>query len=193
MNGIIARMDNQNITLETQVRILGECGIPMPHGMSVDSLLMRCCRADFETNAFDQLLVIYGTDDDRFKPEYVWDCDCECITNPGDYARVVRCMASLARGDLLISQLEDDVNIDEGVAWVSFMYKGDRLRWDLEIENDWLDWALLSKLSGLLERTSPKRQYLFRALGQNSLIAYFSEDEKFRLEAATGLEWEWLV
>jgi hypothetical protein len=122
----------------------------------------------------------------------IWHFDTECIYDHGDYAVIARRMAALTQGALAISGIQDHVDVENGIAWLSFKLGDELIRWDLVVDDDWVDSQVFDRFAALLAHTgSPRRYTCFDLQGQDLLIGCATREEKEKLERETNLEVEW--
>jgi hypothetical protein len=57
----------------------------------------------------------------------------------GDYTRLTDRFSVLSRGKLPLTDVLDHVDIEAGGAWLQFAMSEQRVRWDLIVDNDWMD------------------------------------------------------
>lgn len=190
----------KHIPLEEQLDTLARCGIrPLP-GRTVDELLESFEREQYEEDPFALLLTMLGaeveTGESAGEPfsDAVWTFDTECIEDHGAYVHIAERMRDLARGDLPIEGIADYVDVDEGVAWLSFRLDGRVQRWDATVNNDRVDPAVLSRFAALLASRRTPRRYTYLDLGgQACLLGCATEPQLAQLRRATGLDVQWLT
>jgi hypothetical protein len=176
------------LTLERQIAILAECGILLPDGLSIETLVNECGLEAFEDDPFRSLIIDIGRDDLEVPSEHFWHFDTECIYDHGDYVRIAERMRTLARGALPITNLQDHLDLDEEVAWLSFDLDGRRVRWDLQVQNDWVDSNVFTQFVKLLDRRRTGRHFTCLDLGgQDCVIGCATDEELARLNTITGL------
>lgn len=123
----------------------------------------------------------------------LWQFDMECIEDNGDYVALTKKFAKLCGGALDFKQLTDSVDIDEEEAQLKFSLDGKKYKWDLEVEDDWVDPAFLLKMAELLESKKVGLRFTYLDLGgQDFVIGCASGTELKKLNSATGLNFEWL-
>jgi hypothetical protein len=123
----------------------------------------------------------------------VWHFDTECVEDHGDYKKIACRMATLARGQLRLEQIEDFVNVEDGVAWLSFKKDGVVQKWTAKVDGDWVDPAILSQLADLLRSEQAGRRFTSIDLhGQDCLIGCSTPAQREWLDRRTGLKAEWL-
>jgi hypothetical protein len=69
--------------------------------------------------------------------------------------------------------VKDYVDIEEEKASVSFTLNGKDYKWNLKVDNDWVDTDLFSKIINLTENNNSKGSYTyFDTGGQNAVIGF---------------------
>ena len=185
------------VPMEEQLATLASCGIALRPGVSVDELFTFHPREKFETSPYFGLVITMGSEEQHepFAPlsDNVWHLDTECIEAPGSYVRIAERMCALAQGDLRIENLRDQVDHDNGDAWLEFDLNGETVHWGARVKDDWIDPEMLSNFCGLLAAQNSARRFTFLDLkGQDCLLGCATEDELTRLRKVTGMRWAWL-
>ncbi len=122
-----------------------------------------------------------------------WDFDTEAIEDHGAYVEVMKHLERISRGELKFENLKDFVDIEKEKAWVAFSIRGNNYKWDLKVDNDWVDPGLFTKVVGLTRTLRAKGRYTyFNTGGQNAVIGYETPEGRDALIKATGLKIEWL-
>jgi hypothetical protein len=186
------------IPLEEQLSTLAECGIRLRPEFSGETLLESFPREKYETSRYIGVLIRMGGELERepYTPlsNNVWHMDAECIEDRGDYARIAERMRELAQGELPIENIRDQVDIENGDAWVEFELNGETIHWGARVKDDWIDPEILSNFCRLLEQQGGERRFTYFDLkGQNCLIGCATEEELRRLRKETGLKFSWLA
>ncbi|MEA2204995.1 MAG: hypothetical protein QOE77_1771 [Blastocatellia bacterium] len=163
-----------------------------------DHLLAMFDRTDYEKNPYVMLLTIMGSEMDVepfiIASDDIWHFDTECIEDHNDYVRIAQRLADLAGGELPLDDLKDYVDVDGGVAWLSFTLNGQRVRWDAKVDADWVDATILSRIAELLRSRGPGRQFTYYDLGgQDCLLGCATPENLQRLRAATSMDFVWLT
>lgn len=197
----LKRKTAPRIPPEGQLRILEECGIRLADGMSTERLLAAIGGEASMNQPFVDLLCAMGDRTDaggarspRFFSNNIWHLDTECIYGDGDYVYILQRMSELAGGALALTDIEDAVDVEERTAWVSFVLRTERYRWQLKIDDDWVDWQVLANLARLLDSQRSHRRFTCIDIqGQDVLIGCSTVDEMETLKARTGLKVDWLA
>ena len=122
-----------------------------------------------------------------------WDFDLEAIVDHGDYIRVLQNISRITNGELIFDTIEDYVDIENGIAWVSFNCNGEKYKWDLAVNDDWADGDLFDKVQALTTIYKTKGKFtFFNTGGQDFVLGYSTQEELEKLKQITGLEILWL-
>jgi len=188
------------VKLEKQLAILDECGFRIPPGLTVDRLLVRQSRREYERDPFVSALCALGQMEGAEVDQpasNIWHFDTECIESEGDYVRIARHMRALAEGDLPLIDLRDgfegDDEFDYGPAWLEFRLHGRSHRWVFRVDDDWVDPTVLSKFAHLLDQAETSKRFTYYGLnGQDFLIGCSTPNQLSTIRKRTGLRFTWL-
>ncbi|HEX6335216.1 MAG TPA: hypothetical protein VFZ78_13375, partial [Flavisolibacter sp.] len=123
----------------------------------------------------------------------VWNLDAEAIEDHGDYVDIMSNLSRLTNGELAFENLSDYVSIDERRAWVRFTCRGETYKWDLKIDDDWVDGTLFDRVQELAEKYKTTGRFTFyHTGGQDFVVGYATPEELAALRRATGLDVVWL-
>lgn len=109
--------------LEDQLATLGELGIELDRGVTIDDLLYSFSREDYEAKPFDLVLFILGCEIER-EPwgrrlcSRAWNFDTECIAGDGAYRSIANQLCRVAGRPGAFENLKDHVDLDAREAWV---------------------------------------------------------------------------
>ena len=175
-------------SLEQKLEILADCGFKLATPFTVDELLTSWDRDAFELLGFDLVLVGLGMTEERepWRNHCVnlWHFDTECIEDHGDYQRIVERMVEMIQGALVLENIEDYVDVENKIAWLSFTFQGEKIQLELTVNNDWVDWQVFHKLSEILQMAGSKQLFVYHNLGgQDGLIGCVSQDQLAKLNA----------
>lgn len=188
-------------SFEEQLRVFAECGIALRSDASREELLKSLGRAENEHTPWLLLACALGSELEterfdeppRHRCDALWHFDTECIEDDGAYVRILERMAFLARPDLPIERVRDHVDVEEGEAWVEFELDGQVVRWEAEVNDDWVDATVLSRLAKLLEARNTGRRFTYIDTGgQDCILGCATEAQRAALAKATGLDVQWL-
>lgn len=174
---------------------LATIGIRVRSGISNDDLLLSLEGTIEAQVDWVQLLCVLGSEVERGNFERIsdniWHFDAECIEDHGAYVAVVNRFVILAKGALPLTEINDHVVVDEKEAWVEFMLDGERVHWDLEVSDDWVDPQLYSRLQELVGQRGAGKKFFIVALGQDSLISFGDDQMRRELSHLSGLSFQW--
>lgn len=122
-----------------------------------------------------------------------WDFDTEAIEDHGAYVDILENISRITNGALTLSDIEDYVDIEEETAWVSFTCQGETYKWDMLVDNDWVDLQLFDKIRDLAARHNSKGKFTyFDTGGQDFVLGFHSPQELEKIRKTTGLKIVWL-
>lgn len=150
-------------TLEEKLEALASCGIKLRPEFSVDDLLSSWGRAEYEEPGFSMTLVGVGMTQEEPpwtpRSKNLWHFDTECIEDHGSYVDIAKRMVEMADGSLPLTDIEDYVDIEEKKAWLSFKLDGKPIRFDCEVDNDWVDSKVFGHFVNLWLRRILRRYF----------------------------------
>jgi hypothetical protein len=178
-----------SIKLEDQIKMLGELGIKMNDGVTVDDLLYSWSREEYEDNPFDLILLTYSSEVEkepwgRNVSDFTWNFDFECVEGDGAYIYIVKNFALISGKLNDVTDIRDSVDFDSGEAWVSYKVNGKFRKYDVEIDNDWADPNAVVSIMKDLEDESHRFYGIDN--GQASIWFYLDESEALVLNKLTG-------
>ena len=188
------RLFRRSVELEDQLAHLAEIGITQNPGTLEKDLFMLGTKEELERNPYKTLAEVLGMEIERepWTPisDRLWMCDFERIEDHGAYKDVVLRLESMTESALSLSGVRDYVDIEEGTAWVEFRHGDRTVRWDLKVDNDWLDPQVLVQYDDLLEGSGAGvRLYAnFSDYGQVAFLAAFTPDQLKRFTKLTSIE-----
>ena len=164
------------LSLEQRLEILAGCGLELDAPFAVQDLLESWTREAFEKGGFDLLLVgLTMTEEQppwRKRCKNAWHFDTECIEDQGDYCRIAESMKEISQGSLPIENIRDHVDVEGRSAWLMFEYRGEDIRIECEVNDDWVDARVFGHFVKLLAKSDPSKMYLYYDLhGQDCIIA----------------------
>ncbi|MFC5471281.1 hypothetical protein ACFPPD_21560 [Cohnella suwonensis] len=173
----------KRISFKNQINKFAELGITLNSGVELEDLLEENSEQSYESEPFDLLLLTLGGE--IFKEEHflipsdnIWHFDTECIEDHGDYKAIIERLKKLTNLD--IHNIKDYIDIENEQAWVSFDYQNKTIKWDLNINDDWVDPEIFDKFTNLISKESDKT-IVMASLGQDCLIAYMNEEKQKEL------------
>ena len=177
--------------------MLASCGIHLKSEFTVETLFESFPREKYETSHYIGLLIRLGgeLEHEPWTPlsNNIWHFDAECIDGPGSYVHIAERFRGLAQGELPIENIRDQVDHENGDAWVEFEINGQTIHWGARVKKDWVDPEIISNFCILLAAQHQTRRYTFFDLkGQSCLIGCSTERELMRLRKEAGVRFSWL-
>lgn len=194
--GIINCEVPKNPSFEEQLQIFKKLGFELNTGI-VKSDIARWDTQDFLDEPFSLMYITLGQniEHEPWTPltDKCWDFDTEAIEDHGSYVEIIENLERITRGELVFKNVKDYIDIEEETAWVSFNFEEQDYKWDLKIEDDWVDIELFSKIVALTKKTKSKGRYTyFDTGGQNALFGFETQKGLKEIKNKTGLKIEWL-
>ena len=180
-------------SLEAQIIVLKQAGIKLKPGVTIGKLLTQLSREQYEADPYVSLLCVMGNEE-RFSND-AWYFDTECVEGPGSYAVIARRIRDLSGGALPLEEIEDDVDnngISRGFGTLSFRLYNQWHRWQIEIDNDWVDGSVFTRFDELLAQQNTGKRFAAYGLGQDMLIVCLTPEQSNLLKAQADLKLEWL-
>jgi hypothetical protein len=179
-NAVVRNSAEPSRTLEEKLSVLRDCGFELAPPLKIDDLLEMMDREEYEEPGWNMVLIGLGSEEEKepFRPHCtnLWYLDTECIEDHGDYKRIAERMAEMAQGSLPLKDIKDYVDIEEEKAWVSFNLKGEEVRIDCKVQDDWLDRDIFPKFAALLKKSDPSKVFIYYNMGgQDCLIGCVDE------------------
>ncbi len=183
------------VSVRQALEQLAALGIRRRDGISDDDLLLSLAGTMDSRADWASLLCVLGGEVERGEfqriSDDIWHLDAECIEDEGDYVRVLERFVILAKGRLPLTDLRDQVDIENDSAWVEFTLDGQPVHWDLEVSDDWLAPEFYTQLQELVAAHAGGKKFFVVALGQDSLICFGDAAMKEALSKLSGLNFEW--
>ncbi len=93
---------------------------------------------------------------------------------------------------LVIENVRDQVDVEAGIASLTFEHSGKPVHFDLKVNDDWVDPVVFSHFVRILTMSDPSKVFLYRdTRGQDCVIACVSRDQFAALTKA-GVNFELL-
>lgn len=184
------------IPMEMQLNNLEEIGISLNSDIKINEIFNVVKRKDIENEPYIFLLIALGGEIETSDGEWIsisddiWYFDTECIEDNGIYVEIIERLIKMSRGYLSLNNIEDCVDIDSNIAWISFNFNEKFYRWDLEVEDDWFDMALIQKLNKILSDYEYDKKFAVSVVDQTCLIGFFNEEQLNKINILTGLKFE---
>lgn len=179
-------------TLEEKLAVLEKCGLRLAPPFSVDELLQSWNRQDYEKEGFDLVLVGLGMTEEkepwRNHCVNLWHFDTECIEDSGDYKRIAARMMEMSQGSLMLQNIEDHVDVEKNQAWLSFTFRGKRIKFECKVKDDWVDPAVFGRFVQLLSQSDPSKIYIYHDLGGQDCIIGCVTRSEFECLKSQGLK-----
>lgn len=177
---------------EDQLYKLSELGIFMSADLKKELLLEEISRSEYEEDPYNLLLLTLGGEvevNDEFinSSDKIWYLDSECIEDHGDYARVIMRLENMTK--LNLNKITDYVDIQDNTAWVSFEYMNELIRWEMKVDDDWLDMEIFKKFNELIKTEQSMKLYI-SILDQGCLVGYFNKEQVIELNKLTKYKFE---
>lgn len=152
---------------------------------------------DYYSSPIEALYITLG-DSTEYEPytnfsDSCWHFDMEAIEGEGSYVRILENLRRISNGDLDFQNITDYCNDDEdNKAWISFEFNGDRYKWELDVDDDWVDSYLFDKIQDLCRKYNKKGRLTYFSEGQGFVTSYLTEDEFNKIKEITQLKLQWL-
>jgi hypothetical protein len=183
-------------TLTEGLAALERLGIRKRADVSIDDLLYTTGGTeDDETDYLDLLCLLGGEverGDFQIISDDLWHFDTECIVGDGDYVEIAERLVALSKGELAISNLSDHVGESSG--WLEFDFQGQRVHWDLKVNDDWVDWTVFNRFAQLFTPGTSGARFTYAGLGggQDCFLGFATDGQRLALNNLSELKFEWL-
>ncbi|MDU8697153.1 hypothetical protein [Paenibacillus polymyxa] len=161
-------------------------------GLKKELLLEETSRSEYEEDPYNLLLLTLGGEVE-VNGEFInvsheiWYLDAECIEDHEDYARVIMRLGNKTK--LKLNKITDYIDIQNSTAWVSFEYKNELIRWEMKVEDDWLDMDIFRRFNELTKTEQSMKLYISN-LDQGCLVGYFNQEQVIELNELTKYKFE---
>ena len=170
--------------LEDKLANLAKGGIHLRPELTPDALLVHWDREAYEEPGYELLLVALGTEQeetpDVLHSDNVWHFDSECIDDEQGYALIAKRLSVMAGGSLPLTDVDSDLDFDEGEAWLEFRCGGEEVHLDFAVDDDWVDTSVFSEFVRLLARRDPNKLFFVYPLGGQDAILGCVTQAQFR-------------
>lgn len=179
-----------DIQIKEKLQRLQEIGITLFPGITIDNI-----RNELNDDSYESLLIAMGGEveqDDKWvslSPD-IWHFDAECIYDHGDYTQIATRLCNMAGGDLPLQDIKDFVDVDAKVAWISFVLDKKEYKWDLAVDDDWLDSKLFFMFAQLLKERDCQKSFVEMPLGQDLLITFCTPEQLRILNKLPGIKFK---
>jgi len=139
-------------------------------------------RREYEEKPYILLLIAMGSEIEKdgefkFTSTDIWHFDRECIEDDGDYSIVMERIVELIKGELLITDIEDHIDRENEEVGLSFKLNGETYKFNLTLNDDWLNIGVFKIFSNLLEEHGSDRRFFYSDLGQGILVGAFKKEQ----------------
>lgn len=181
--------------LEEQLATLAALGLVPAPSVVPDDFTLFDSRAQLEARPYEGLVQALGFEVERepFTPicDRVWMCDVECIEDAGDYVAIVERLERMTDRALRLENVRDHVDVEAAEAWIELERGGRTVRWELVVDDDWLDADVLLRYDALLaEAGSPLRLFAHADVGQSVLLIALTPEDRVRFAELSPLVFE---
>jgi hypothetical protein len=149
-------------------------------------LLEEWSREQFQEDPYRVAVVVPGHERSPHAAN-LWHFDTERIEDHDACRLIAERLRYMGRGDLPLSGNEDFVDVEAKTAWVASRSTTSPNRWTCEVDDDWVDPTILTRLAELLAKRKTGRRFTYVFLGCST------EAERARLRRVTRLTWDWLT
>jgi hypothetical protein len=185
-------------SFQEQLEIFTELGFTLNQGIDTSDInRWEGGYKEFEDQPFSLMYQTLGQtiEEEPWTPitNKCWNFDIEAIEDHGSYIEIMKNISRITNGELVFENIEDYVDIEEGKAWVSFTCQGDSYKWNLKVDDDWVDGSLFDKVQELAEKYKTKGRFTyFNTGGQDFVLGYHTKEELETIKGKTKLNIVWL-
>ncbi len=87
-------------------------------------------------------------------------------------------MTEITQGSLVLEQIEDYVDVENEIAWLSFTFQGQQIKLECKVDDDWVDTNIFSKFVELLGVADSSKLFIYYDLGgQDCIIGCVAKSE----------------
>ncbi len=177
------------MSLEAQIQALSDLGLKLNEGVTIDDLLYSWDRREYESEPFDTILFMFGSEVER-EPwgrnvcDRAWNFDVECVEGNGAYVTIVKRLALVAGAADSITDVKDAVCFETGEAWLSYKFNGELRKYGIKIDNDWADPEVVMAIMKDLEK--PGYRFYAKDNGQASIWFFLDDATAKKLNELSG-------
>ncbi len=186
------------VSFEQQLEIFKGLGFTLNNGVEISDI-DRCSegKVAFEVDPFELMYTILGQTLERepWTPltNQIWYFDTEAIQDNGCYVDILQNLSRISNNELAFENLEDLIDFEKEECWVSFTLRGVSYKWDLELNDDWVDPKLFDKVKDLTDKLQTKGRFTVLTFGTQEIIFGYCIPEQLKeIKKATGLNITWL-
>jgi len=173
----------KKLTVEEQYAKVKSLGIELKQGMNLNQVISGCGREGYEEKPYLLLYISLGSEmalDDHsftYPSDDIWHLDRECIEDHGDYIPIIERISDLLKDEIIVNDIADYVDIENNEIWVSFTIDGKAYKYELAVDNDWLDMGIFKIFSELLEEYGCGKRFYYYDLGQGVLVGAYENEQ----------------
>lgn len=185
------------VSFEEQLKWFQDFGFQLNDGISKEDLLAFYGTAsEYENQPWELLYITFGYTAER-EPwipltNDCWHFDTECIEGSGSSIEILENLKRISKNELNFKNIKDFIDFENGKAWVSFEFNDETFKWDLKVDNDWVDSLIFYNVQRLITKLKTEKKLTFYGLGQDCIFGYMTEREMEILKSKTALEIKWL-
>lgn len=179
-------------SLSEQYQKLQQVGINLESNFILEQITDEFDDKEYEEKPFILLLISMGSEIEidgasTYPSNDIWYFDRECIEDTGDYVEVIKRIAQLIKGELVISNIHDRINIENNEASISFNINEEYQSFDLNVDNDWIDIGIFKIFSDLLKQQGSELRFYYSDLGQGFLVGAFRDEQGAELNKVLNI------
>lgn len=167
--------------LDDQLDTLLRGGVSLAPGRTRDELLASFAEQRYQEDPFRLLLQAMGGEVEaepwgrRFSCQ-VFTLDSECVEGDGSYALVVTELSRAAGVADRVTDVSDTVDVEAGVARLTYCVAGRRVTFEPRVQNDWIDPDALTQILGDIEPLIPAGRGLWQ-IDEGQCVTYIGLSE----------------
>lgn len=94
---------------------------------------------------------------------------------------------------MALQDIKDYVDIENEEPWLSFTFKGKPMKFNFEVNDDWVDALIFRTFTELLKKSDPSKIYLYYDLGGEDCIIACVKKIQFECLKSNGIKFVPLV
>lgn len=197
LNNLYRRWRMKHSSFAQQLKLFHDLGFVFNEGSSQDDLISMWGKDAFGKEPYSLMYISLGStiEKEPWTPitNNAWHFDTEAIEDHGAYVSILEELQRISRGELIFKNISDVVDHETEKASVSFEINGEKYKYDLKWNNDWVDPAIFSRVVDLTKKYNTKGRFTyFDTGGQDCVIGYATPPELKEIRSKTGLNILWL-
>lgn len=173
---------NKTVPLADQWTRLKEAGITVNEGISLEHLMSGKDKAWFEEKPYVHLLIALGgqtliEEEWANHTSNIWYVDLKAVEDTDIYTQLAERMVQMTDGALEMKHIRSCVDHEKRNVLFSFIYQGERIEWNLEYKNEWIDKSFFDYMIALDRKRNPERQFVASPQDHHLLIAYIDQKQ----------------